>query len=77
MAAAMSPAARIIAVDRVAERLELARELGATDTIEAGTGSLAEESSPAEPARTVLSKPPGAPRCCGRELMPSRPGALW
>jgi aryl-alcohol dehydrogenase len=42
MAAAMSPAARIIAVDRVAERLELARELGATDTIEAGTGSLAE-----------------------------------
>ena len=42
MAAAMSPAARIIAVDRVAERLELARELGATDTIEAGAGSLAE-----------------------------------
>ena len=42
MAAAMSPAARIIAVDRVAERLELARELGATDTIEGGTGSLAE-----------------------------------
>jgi len=42
MAAAMSPAARIIAVDRVAERLELARELGATDTIEAGDGSLAD-----------------------------------
>ena len=42
MAAAMSPAVRIIAVDPVAERLELARELGATDTIEAGAGSLAE-----------------------------------
>jgi len=42
MAATMSPAARIIAVDRVAERLQLARELGATDTVEAGPGSLAE-----------------------------------
>ena len=40
MAAALSPAARIIAVDRVAEWLELARELGATDTVEAGEGSL-------------------------------------
>jgi len=42
MAAALSPAARIIAVDRVAERLELARELGATDTLEPGDGSLAD-----------------------------------
>jgi aryl-alcohol dehydrogenase len=42
MTAAMSPATRIIAVDRVAERLELARELGATDTVEAGAGSVAE-----------------------------------
>lgn len=35
MAAALSPAARIIAVDRVPSRLALARELGATDTIDA------------------------------------------
>jgi aryl-alcohol dehydrogenase len=35
MAAALSPAARIIAVDRVPERLELARELGATDVVDA------------------------------------------
>jgi aryl-alcohol dehydrogenase len=34
MAAALSPADRIIAVDRVPQRLELARELGATDTID-------------------------------------------
>ncbi|QNP74471.1 NAD(P)-dependent alcohol dehydrogenase [Streptomyces roseirectus] len=33
MAAALSPATEIIAVDRVAERLELARELGATRTL--------------------------------------------
>ncbi len=36
MAAALSPATTIIAVDRVAERLALARELGATHTINAG-----------------------------------------
>jgi aryl-alcohol dehydrogenase len=42
MAAAMSPAAQIVAVDRVAERLELARELGATHVIEAGPTSLAD-----------------------------------
>jgi aryl-alcohol dehydrogenase len=35
MAAALSPAVTIIAVDRVASRLELARELGATHTIHA------------------------------------------
>ena len=35
MAAALSPATTIIAVDRVAERLELARELGATHVIDA------------------------------------------
>ncbi|MHC5906922.1 NAD(P)-dependent alcohol dehydrogenase [Streptomyces sp. S6] len=33
MAAALSPATEIIAVDRVPERLELARELGATHTL--------------------------------------------
>lgn len=36
MAARLTPATRIIAVDRVAERLELARELGATDVVDAG-----------------------------------------
>jgi aryl-alcohol dehydrogenase len=36
MAARLTPATRIIAVDRVAERLDLARELGATDVIDAG-----------------------------------------
>jgi aryl-alcohol dehydrogenase len=36
MAAALSGAARIVAVDLVAARLELARALGATDTIDAG-----------------------------------------
>ena len=34
MAAALSPAAQIIAVDRVPDRLDLARELGATDTVD-------------------------------------------
>ncbi|MGQ4335265.1 NAD(P)-dependent alcohol dehydrogenase [Streptomyces hayashii] len=42
MAAAMSPATTIIAVDRVAERLELARELGATHTVDAGRVALGE-----------------------------------
>jgi aryl-alcohol dehydrogenase len=35
MAARLSPATRIVAVDRHASRLELARELGATHTVEA------------------------------------------
>jgi aryl-alcohol dehydrogenase len=38
MAAALTPAARIIVVDRVPQRLELARELGATDVVDT-TGS--------------------------------------
>ncbi|MFJ6080279.1 NAD(P)-dependent alcohol dehydrogenase [Streptomyces sp. NPDC092369] len=46
MAAALTPATGIIAVDRVAERLALARELGATHTVDAGAadvvGALAE-----------------------------------
>lgn len=37
MAAALSGAAKIVAVDLVAARLELARELGATDTIDASS----------------------------------------
>jgi aryl-alcohol dehydrogenase len=37
MAAALSPATTIIAVDRHPQRLALARELGATHTIDAGT----------------------------------------
>jgi aryl-alcohol dehydrogenase len=36
MAAALSGLARIVAVDLVPERLELARELGATDVVDAG-----------------------------------------
>ena len=46
MAAALTPATMIIAVDRVPSRLSLARELGATDSIDAsqvGAGDLAEE----------------------------------
>ena len=42
MAAALTPATRIVAVDRIGERLSLARELGATHTVDAGTGDLAE-----------------------------------
>jgi aryl-alcohol dehydrogenase len=42
MAAALTPAVRIIAVDRVPERLALARELGATDTVDANTADVAE-----------------------------------
>jgi aryl-alcohol dehydrogenase len=38
MAARCSPATRIVAVDRVAARLKLAADLGATETIEARTG---------------------------------------
>ncbi|MFE9450935.1 NAD(P)-dependent alcohol dehydrogenase [Streptomyces sp. NPDC006739] len=42
MAAALTPATTVVAVDRVAERLELARELGATHTVDAGSESLPE-----------------------------------
>ena len=42
MAAALTPATTIIAVDRVAERLELAKELGATHTVDAGQVALGE-----------------------------------
>ncbi|MFF4212176.1 NAD(P)-dependent alcohol dehydrogenase [Streptomyces sp. NPDC001796] len=42
MAAALTPAARIIAVDRVAERLALAAELGATHTVDAAEADLAD-----------------------------------
>ncbi|MDR6975743.1 Zn-dependent alcohol dehydrogenase [Streptomyces sp. 3330] len=38
MAAALTPATTIIAVDRVAERLRPAEELGATHTVDAGEG---------------------------------------
>ncbi|WEO99535.1 NAD(P)-dependent alcohol dehydrogenase [Streptomyces sp. FXJ1.172] len=40
MAAALTPAARIIAVDRFAERLALAEELGATHTVNAAEADL-------------------------------------
>ncbi|GCB43617.1 NAD(P)-dependent alcohol dehydrogenase [Streptomyces sp. NL15-2K] len=42
MAAALSPATTIVAVDRVGERLSLARELGATHTVNAGESDLGE-----------------------------------
>ncbi|WP_210587174.1 NAD(P)-dependent alcohol dehydrogenase [Streptomyces sp. GESEQ-35] len=42
MAAALTPATRIVAVDRVGERLSLARELGATHTVNAGEADLGE-----------------------------------
>ena len=41
MAAALTPATRIVAVDKVGERLSLARELGATHTVDAGEADLA------------------------------------
>lgn len=41
IAAALRTPARLIAIDLVDERLELARELGATDTINAGTEDVA------------------------------------
>lgn len=40
MAAALTPAAKVIAVDRVGERLSLAKELGATHTVNAGEADL-------------------------------------
>ncbi|GAB7106266.1 NAD(P)-dependent alcohol dehydrogenase [Streptomyces phaeofaciens JCM 4814] len=40
MAAALTPATTIVAVDKVAERLQLARELGATHTVDAGQAAL-------------------------------------
>ncbi|MET0450983.1 MAG: NAD(P)-dependent alcohol dehydrogenase [Mycobacterium sp.] len=43
MAAATTAVRRIIAVDRIDERLELARALGATDTINAAKSNVAEE----------------------------------
>ncbi|MFK4103329.1 NAD(P)-dependent alcohol dehydrogenase [Streptomyces sp. NPDC019531] len=42
MAAALTPATTIVAVDRVGERLALARELGATHTVNAGEEDLGE-----------------------------------
>ncbi|WP_327319877.1 NAD(P)-dependent alcohol dehydrogenase [Streptomyces sp. NBC_01235] len=42
MAAALTPATTIIAVDKVAERLALAKELGATHTVDAGQAALGE-----------------------------------
>ncbi|MDT9695740.1 NAD(P)-dependent alcohol dehydrogenase [Streptomyces sp. P17] len=42
MAAALTPATTVIAVDRVGERLALARELGATHTIDAAEEDLGE-----------------------------------
>ncbi|MEU9170538.1 NAD(P)-dependent alcohol dehydrogenase [Streptomyces sp. NPDC048420] len=42
MAAALTPATAIVAVDRVGERLELAKELGATHTVNAGEQDLGE-----------------------------------
>ncbi|MEU3337829.1 NAD(P)-dependent alcohol dehydrogenase [Streptomyces sp. NPDC002144] len=42
MAASLTPATRIVAVDRVAERLCLARKLGATHTVDAGDTDLGE-----------------------------------
>ncbi|MFE5812472.1 NAD(P)-dependent alcohol dehydrogenase [Streptomyces sp. NPDC056479] len=40
MAAALTPAGNIVAVDRVGERLSLARELGATHTVDAAEADL-------------------------------------
>ncbi|MGW1610639.1 NAD(P)-dependent alcohol dehydrogenase [Streptomyces sp. NPDC002285] len=42
MAAALTPATNIVAVDRVAERLSLAKELGATHTVDAAEADLGE-----------------------------------
>lgn len=42
MAAALTPATTIVAVDRVGERLTLARELGATHTVDGGAENLGE-----------------------------------
>ncbi|MFI7407161.1 NAD(P)-dependent alcohol dehydrogenase [Streptomyces sp. NPDC049627] len=42
MAAALTPATTIVAVDRVGERLELAKELGATHTVNAAEADLGE-----------------------------------
>jgi aryl-alcohol dehydrogenase len=42
MAANLLPTDRIIVIDRVPERLELAQELGATDVIDASSGDVAE-----------------------------------
>ncbi|MER5748723.1 NAD(P)-dependent alcohol dehydrogenase [Streptomyces sp. NPDC002088] len=42
MAAALTPATTVIAIDRVGERLSLAKELGATHTVDAGETNLVE-----------------------------------
>ncbi|WP_322769628.1 NAD(P)-dependent alcohol dehydrogenase [Frankia sp. Cr1] len=43
MAAALTPATRIIAVDRIEQRLRLAVQLGATDVVNATDGGVAEQ----------------------------------
>jgi aryl-alcohol dehydrogenase len=55
MAARLSGAARIIAVDRHAHRLELARQLGVTDTIRAGNGSVTAQIKAIMPAGVDFS----------------------
>jgi aryl-alcohol dehydrogenase len=42
MAAALTPATRIVAVDKIGERLSLAKELGATHTVNVGEADLGE-----------------------------------
>ncbi len=57
----------------VSHEAELAKY---ADPYPVGADFAAGPSAVVSPARTVSSKPPGAPRCCGRESMLSRPGAL-
>ena len=57
MGAALAGAARVVAVDRVASKLELARSVGATDTVLAG-------SDPSETAAAIRDATDGGPDVC-------------
>lgn len=79
MAAALTPATRIIAVDRVAERLSLAEELGATHTVNAGAADLGETLAVLTDGRepTASSRRPATSESSARAPTRSPPGAPW
>ena len=70
MAARLTAATEIIAVDRLASRLSLARELGATETIDVSSPGV--DPVAAVHGRSAAGRPtsawsaPASSRCCGR-----------
>ena len=80
MAGAIAGCARIIAVDIHTSRLDLAKELGATDVINTKNADLTDEIlrlTDGRGAPTTLSTQRPGPSCSAKQPMPSPSGALW